>query len=102
MGIFDLFSSQSDVLKEKIIVSQKGRIASLEKEVDDTRNHVMSKENELKEVRTNFERSKDRLVDQIIDLSDKFAQINQRMLDIAHENARLKFLVDGKKKSKNQ
>lgn len=94
----DIFRSQSDVLKEKIIVSQKGRIAALEKEVEETRGHMLQKDGELRELRTNFERSKDRLVDQIIDLSDKFAEINQRMLDIAHENARLKIQVDGKKK----
>ena len=98
MGFWDLFKGESDVLKEKIIVTQKGRIAALEKEVEDTRNHVNSKDGELREVRTNFERSKDRLVDQIIDLSDKFAMINQKMLDIAHENARLKLLADGRKK----
>lgn len=98
MGFMDIFRSQSDVLKEKIIVSQKGRIASLEKEVEETRGHVLTKDGELRELRTNFERSKDRLVDQIIDLSDKFAMINQKMLDIAHENARLKIAADGKKK----
>ena len=98
MALWDLFRSQSDVLKEKIIVSQKGRIAQLEKELDDHKNHVVSKDGELREIRTNFERSKDRLVDQIIDLSDKFAAINQKMLDIAHENARLKMVSDNRKK----
>ena len=90
--VFGLFRSKSDVLKEKIIFTQKNRIGSLEDEVGELKKAVRNKDSEVSGMRTNFDRSKDRLVEQIIDLSDKFADINQRMLDMAAENARFKLI----------
>lgn len=94
-----LFRSRTEVLKDKIIYTQKSRITTLEIEIKALKNVVTGRDNDLKGVRTNFERSKERLIDQIIELSDKFADINQGMLDIAHENARMKFLLHPPKQS---
>ena len=104
--VFGLFRSKHDALKEKIIFTQKNRIGSLEGEVQELKQVLRSREEETKGLRTNFDRSKDRLVDQIIELSDKFADINQRMLEMAHENAKLKYsdksiaLPDNSKKNR--
>lgn len=89
--VFGLFRSKADILKEKIIFTQKNRIESLETEMDEMKRTVRTKDEEVRTVRVTFDRSKERLVEQIIELSDKFADINQRMLDMAHENARLKY-----------
>ncbi len=89
--VFGLFRSKADVLKEKIIFTQKNRIESLETEVEELKRTFHIKDEEVRTVRTTFDRSKERLVDQIIELSDKFAEINERMLNMAHENARLKY-----------
>jgi len=94
-----LFRSRTEVLKDKIIYTQKSRISSLESEIKALKNVITSKDSEVKGVRTNFERSKERLIDQIIELSDKFADINQNMLDIAHENARMKVILHPPKRS---
>lgn len=88
--VFGLFRSKSDVLKEKIIFTQKNRIGSLEDEVSELKKALRQKDGHVHELRNGFDRSKDRLVEQIIDLSDKFAEINQKMLDMAAENATLK------------
>ena len=101
MGIFDLFGS-SGRLRDKIIFTQKQRILTLEKELTDIKGSLGKKEDEVVEIRTNFEKSKERLVDQIIELSDKFAGINQKMLDIAHENAKMKHLLGHDKKAKKK
>ena len=89
--VFGLFRSKADVLKEKIIFTQKNRIGSLESELDEVKRQLTQKDEQHHTSRNNFDRSKDRLVEQIIDLSDKFADINQRMLDMAAENAALKY-----------
>jgi predicted nucleic acid-binding Zn-ribbon protein len=95
LGIISwLFGSENARIRDKIIFTQKHRITSLEKEVAEIRGGLSIKEDELNRARDGFEKSKERLVEQIIQLSDKFAEINQRMLDIAHENARLKMIVD--------
>jgi predicted nucleic acid-binding Zn-ribbon protein len=104
LGLFSwLFGSETMKIRDKIIFTQKHRITSLEKDVEGIRNELVKKDDELNRTRDGFERSKERLVEQIIQLSDKFAEINQRMLDIAHENARLKMIVDkGEKKPKEK
>ncbi len=107
--VFGLFRSKADVLKEKIIFTQKNRIESLETEVEEMKRSVRTKDEEVRTVRVTFDRSKERLVDQIIELSDKFADINQRMLDLAQENAQLKYsgsdkslLLEDKRKQKKK
>lgn len=97
MGLFELFRPRNDILKEKIIYTQKTRITSLEQDIQELKGMILRREGELKEVRTNFERGKDRLIDQIIDLSDKFADINDTVAKMAHENGRLKVLVEHRK-----
>jgi hypothetical protein len=39
----------------------------------------------------------ERLIDQIIKMSDKFAGLNERSMNVAHENARLKLLLAQKR-----
>lgn len=97
MGLMDLFKPRQDVMREKIIYTQKNRITSLEKDLDEVKQLVRLRESELKEVRTNFERGKERLVDQIIELSDKFAEINDSVAKMAHENGRFKALLEAKR-----
>lgn len=99
MGLFDLFKPKTEVLKDKIIFTQKNRINSLENELSALKKVINTKENETKEVRSNFERSKERLIDQIIELSDKFAGMNSQIMEIAHENARMKVLLNPPKRS---
>ena len=86
-------------MNDKIIFTQKSRISSLEHDLDEFKRHISDRDDELRTNRTNHDRSKERLVEQIIGLSDKFADINQRMLDIANENSRLKVLVRDNKTS---
>ncbi len=85
MGFLNLFKSNDTVLKEKIIFTQKARIASLERGMNELKEGLKTKDSEIKETRTNFERSKERLVDQIVELSDKFAELNHGMLGLANE-----------------
>lgn len=85
MSLFNLFKSSDTILKEKIIFTQKARIASLEREINEMKDSVKGKDDEIKETRTNFERSKERLVDQIVELSDKFAELNHGVLGLANE-----------------
>jgi hypothetical protein len=95
LGIFSwLLGSENAHMRDKIIFTQKHRVTALEKEVSDMRNEMGRREDDINRTRESFEKSKERLVEQIIQLSDKFAEINQRMLDIAHENTRLKMIVD--------
>ena len=101
MGIFDWFGSGSR-LRDRIIFTQKQRILGLEKETAELRANVGKKEEEVVKLRDNFEKAKERLVDQIIDLSDKFAGINQKMIDIAQENAWMKHLLDYKREKKKE
>ena len=101
VGLFDWFGS-SGRLRDRIIFTQKQRIVGLEKEIVDLRGSVVKRDDEIDKIRTNFEKSNERLVDQIIELSDKFAGINQKMLDIAHENAKLKHLIGHKKGKKKE
>lgn len=96
MGLLDMFRPKT-AMHEKIIYTQKSRISNLEKDMDEIKQALRLKESELKDVRTNFEKGKDRLVDQIIDLSDKFAEINDVVAKVHNENGRLKSLVESKR-----
>jgi len=96
MGLLDMFRPKT-AMHEKIIYTQKSRISNLEKDLEEIKQALRMRDSELKEVRTNFERGKDRLVDQIIDLSDKFAEINDVVAKVHTENGRLKSLVESKR-----
>lgn len=98
MGIMELFRPKADILREKIIFTQKSRIETLEKEMEDLKKNLSIKDGEISEARTNFDRSKERLVDQIIELSDKFATISTEMRDLAFDNAKMKSQIEYKKK----
>ncbi len=97
--LFGLIKSREEILKDKIIFTQKGRIQSLEHELDEVKRMVSSRDDEMKKHRGDFDRHKERLVDQIVGLSDKFADLNQRMLDIANENARMRVALKSDKTS---
>lgn len=94
MGLFDLFKPGDSMIKDKVLVTQKNRITSLERDVDDLKNLLSRKDGELREVRTNYDRSKERMVDQIVELSDKFAGIQQDIMSVAHENGQLKTRIE--------
>ncbi len=85
MNILNLFKSSDTILKEKVIFTQKARISSLERELNDVKLALKSKDSEINESRANFERSKERLVDQIVELSDKFAELNHSMIGLAND-----------------
>jgi len=69
MVFFKLFRPKTEVLKDKIIFTQKSRISSLENEIGALKKVINSKDTEVRSVRTTFERSKERLIDQIIELN---------------------------------
>lgn len=94
MGFFSFGESK---LRDKIIFTQKNRIQTLDKEIKDLKEKLGNREDEVVNLRRDYEKSKERLVDQIVGLSDKFADINQKMLEIAHENSRLKLMIETKK-----
>jgi len=96
VGLFDLFKPRDSVIKDKVLVTQKNRITSLERDVDDLKNLLSRRDGELREVRTNYDRSKERMVDQIVELSDKFAGIHQDIMSVAHENGQLKARIEFK------
>ena len=95
---FGLFRSEADTLRERILFTQKSRITTLENQLDQVRGMHDRRQNEIERLREQHERGKEKLVDQIVALSDKFADLNHKMLEIAHENARLKLLVESRKK----
>lgn len=95
---FGLFRSEADVLRERILFTQKSRITTLENQLETLRDMYQKRQADVERLREQHDRAKDRLVDQIVALSDKFADLNHKMLDIAHENARLKLLVESRKK----
>ena len=94
MGLLDMFRPKT-AMHEKIIYTQKSRISGLEKDIEEMKQALRMRDSELKEVRTTSKR-KDRLVDQIIDLSDKFAEVNDVVAKVHTENGRLKSLVESK------
>lgn len=96
MGFLDIIRPKAAV-QEKIIFTQKSRITNLEKDISDMKALVRLRESELKDVRTNFERGKERLVDQIIELSDKFAEISDMVAKVHSENGRLRSVVDSRR-----
>ncbi len=95
---FGIFRSEADTLKERILFTQKSRITTLESQMDRLRDMHDKRQAEIERLREQHDRAKDKLVDQIVGLSDKFADLNHKMLDIAHENSRLKLLVESRKK----
>jgi predicted nucleic acid-binding Zn-ribbon protein len=99
MGLFDLFRSDSKQVRDKIIYTQKTRIATLEKEVNDVKKIHDKRETELNRLRDSHEKMKDRLIEQIVKMSDKFASLNERTMNVAHENARMKLLLQQSKRT---
>jgi len=97
MGLFDWLSSDSRQVREKIIFTQRTRISALEQEVSEVKKLHDKREDELNRLRDAHERTKERLIEQIVKLSDKFASLNERSMNVAHENARLKLLLHQKK-----
>lgn len=97
MGLFDWLKGDAHAIREKIIVTQRTRISALEQEVGELKKVHDKKDDELNRLREGHERSKERLIDQIVKLSDKFAGLNERSMNVAHENARLKLLLAQRK-----
>ncbi len=91
---------QSYLLREKIISSQKEEIDRVQEELSTLRNHVKQKEEEMSVIHEKHDETKERLVSQIVDLSNKFADNHQRVIDIAQENARLKVILETQKLTK--
>jgi len=98
MGLFDLFKSDAKQVREKIIFTQRTRISALEQEIAEVKKLYDKRDDELNRLRDGHEKSKERLIEQIVKLSDKFAGLNERSMNVAHENARLKLLLHQKKK----
>ena len=98
MGFFGMFKSDGKQIREKIIFTQRTRISALEQEISEVKKLSDKRDDELNRVRDSQERSKERLIEQIVKLSDKFAGLNERSMNVAHENARLKLLLHQKKK----
>ncbi len=97
MGLFDWMKGEGSSIRDKIIVTQRTRITAIEQELGEVKRLHDKKEEELNRTRDAHDRSKERLIDQIIKLSDKFAGLNERSMNVAHENARLKLLLSQKK-----
>ncbi|MBI4150910.1 hypothetical protein HY492_02180 [Candidatus Woesearchaeota archaeon] len=97
MGLFDWIKGESTTMREKIIVTQRTRISALEQELGEVKKMHDKKDDELNRVRETHERGKERLIEQIIKMSDKFAGLNERSMNVAHENARLKLLLAQKR-----
>ena len=97
MGLFDWLTSDGRTVREKIIFTQRTRISALEQEIGEVKKQHDKKEDELNRFRDSNERAKERLIEQIVKLSDKFAGLNERSMNVAHENARLKLLLHQKK-----
>ena len=98
MGLFDLFKSDAKQIREKIIFTQRTRISALEQEIGEVKKLYDKRDDELNRLRDSHDRSKERLIEQIVKLSDKFAGLNERSMNVAHENARLKLLLHQKKR----
>ena len=98
MGLFDIFKSDAKQIREKIIFTQRTRISALEQEIHEVKKLYDKRDDELNRTRDGHEKSKERLIEQIVKLSDKFAGLNERSMNVAHENARLKLLLHQKKK----
>ena len=102
MGVFDFLRSEAHVIKDKIIFTQKQRIVKLEEELTSLNGKIDDKHDEISKIRETHEASKDRLVEQIVDLSDKFAANHSKVIDLADENARLKVLLERKSLSQER
>lgn len=97
MGLFSWLQSDAKSIREKIIFTQRTRISVLEQELGEVKKLHDKREDELNRLRDSHERTKERLIEQIVKLSDKFAGLNERSMNVAHENARLKLLLHQKK-----
>lgn len=99
MGFFSWIfpSNDSTRIRERVMFTQKQRINALERDLERSKRTLESKEDELNRTRDNHETKKERLVEQIIRLSDKFADLNQEMLNIAHDNTKLRALIETRK-----
>ena len=98
MGLFDWIKSDAATVREKIIFTQRARISALEQELTEIKKLHDKKEDELNRTHDAHERSKERLIDQIVKLSDKFASLNERSMNVSYENARLKLMMQQRKK----
>lgn len=98
MGLFDWIKSDATTVRDKIIFTQRARITAIEQELGEVKKLYDKKEDELNRTRDSHERIKERLIEQIVKLSDKFAGFNERAMNVAHENARLKLLLQQRKK----
>jgi predicted nucleic acid-binding Zn-ribbon protein len=97
MGFLNWFNSDATVIRDKIIYTQRTRLSAIEQELSEVKKLHDKKEDELNRLRDAHERTKERLIEQIVKLSDKFAGLNERSMNVAHENARLKLLLHQKK-----
>ncbi|HSU72471.1 MAG TPA: hypothetical protein VLJ21_01320 [Candidatus Binatia bacterium] len=98
MGLLSWLQSDAKQIREKIIFTQRTRISALEQELGEIKKLHDKREDELNRLRDSHERTRERLIEQIVKLSDKFAGLNERSMNVAHENARLKLLLHQKKK----
>ena len=97
MGLFSWLNGEAHAIREKIIVTQRTRISALEQECSELKKVHDKKDDELNRLRDSHERGRERLIDQIVKLSDKFAGLNERSMNVAHENARLKLMLSQRK-----
>ncbi len=97
MGLFSWLNGEAHAIREKIIVTQRTRISALEQECGELKKVHDKKDDELNRLRDSHERGRERLIDQIVKLSDKFAGLNERSMNVAHENARLKLMLSQRK-----
>ena len=85
-------------MRDRIIHTQKERIVKLENELEGIKQQINERHDELRTLRDKHESAKERLVEQIVDLSDKFAANHSKVLEIAEENARLKIILESSPK----
>lgn len=97
--MFNFFRSEVEGMKDRIIYTQKERIVKLEQELEATKGHVNDKHAEIAKIRENHDTIKERLIEQIVDLSDKFSTNHSKVMQIAEENARMKILLNQFEKS---
>jgi|SRR3989344_2331751 len=92
--VFGFFRSDSSAVRDKIIYTQKQHIVKLEDDLHNLKQQVDDRHNEIRTLREKHDLAKERLIEQIVDLSDKFATNHSKVLQIAEENARLKIMLE--------
>lgn len=102
MGLFDFLRSEAHAMKDKIIFTQKQRIVKLEEELSKLNAKLDDKHDEISKVRETHDAAKERLVEQIVDLSDKFAANHSQVISLADDNARMKVLLERKSKEQKK